>query len=202
MTTVTKYTTPHAAGDTAHTRATLHQTVRGGTYQEALRFVLAADPELATAYAVPAPRSRGRAPAPGPVQAPGKPKPVADDGDSQEGVRDLLAKALADGQTDALPGTLGELAAEAKKLVDGGLKPELAAAWVIKMWPEKAEAAGKELGDMKAEAPAHAQGAGAVVHARAERLTEAHQGVSYQEAVHRVLEADTALKAAYTGVRS
>ena len=55
MTTIlSKYTTPSAAGAEVHARAERHMSTKGGTYQEAVHVVLAADPELATAYAQPA----------------------------------------------------------------------------------------------------------------------------------------------------
>ena len=54
MTASTKYTTTAAAGAEVHTRAERHMSTKGGTYQEAVHAVLAADPELARAYAQPA----------------------------------------------------------------------------------------------------------------------------------------------------
>jgi hypothetical protein len=56
MTIVTKYTNTGAASAEVHTRAERHMSTKGGTYQEAVRIVLKADPELATAYAQPASR--------------------------------------------------------------------------------------------------------------------------------------------------
>ena len=56
MTIVTKYTNTGAAGTEVHTRAEHHMSTKGGTYQEAVHVVLAADPELARAYAQPASR--------------------------------------------------------------------------------------------------------------------------------------------------
>ena len=54
MTTVTKYTNTAAAGAEVHARAEAHMSTKGGTYQEAVHAVLAADPELRLAYAAPA----------------------------------------------------------------------------------------------------------------------------------------------------
>ena len=71
MTTVTKYTTPAAAGAEVNTRAERHMSTKGGTYQEAVRIVLKADPELARAYAQPASRVATMATKPAvPVPAP------------------------------------------------------------------------------------------------------------------------------------
>jgi hypothetical protein len=56
MTTVLKYAAPTAAGAEVHARAERHVAANGGTYQDAVRAVLKADPELATAYAQPASR--------------------------------------------------------------------------------------------------------------------------------------------------
>jgi hypothetical protein len=56
MTTVTKFTTPAAAGGEVHARAERHMSTKGGTYEDAVHAVLAADPELAQAYAQPASR--------------------------------------------------------------------------------------------------------------------------------------------------
>ena len=69
MTTVTKYTNPAEAGTEVHTRAERHLSIKGGTYEDAVRVVLAADPELAEAYAQPAPAEKRSQPA----------VPVADD---------------------------------------------------------------------------------------------------------------------------
>ncbi len=54
MTTLSKYTTSAAAGTEVHTRAERHMSAKGGTYREAIRAVLAADKQLAEAYAQPA----------------------------------------------------------------------------------------------------------------------------------------------------
>jgi hypothetical protein len=54
--TTAKFTTPSAAGAEVHARAERHMSAKGGTYQQAVRVVLAADPELARAYAQPAAR--------------------------------------------------------------------------------------------------------------------------------------------------
>ena len=54
MTTVTKFTTTAAAGTEVHARAERHMSAKGGTYREAIRAVLAADKQLAEAYAQPA----------------------------------------------------------------------------------------------------------------------------------------------------
>jgi predicted component of type VI protein secretion system len=56
MTTVTKFTTPAAAGAEVHARAERHMSAKGGAYQEAVHAVLAADKQLAEAYAQPATR--------------------------------------------------------------------------------------------------------------------------------------------------
>jgi hypothetical protein len=71
MTTVTKYTNTAGAGNEVHTRAERHMSTKGGTYQEAVRIVLEADPELAAAYAQPAARVATMATKPAvPVPAP------------------------------------------------------------------------------------------------------------------------------------
>ena len=54
MTTVTKYTTSTAAGAEIDRRAERHMSTKGGTYQEAVHAVLAADKQLAEAYGQPA----------------------------------------------------------------------------------------------------------------------------------------------------
>jgi hypothetical protein len=54
MTTVTKYTDTGSAGAEVHTRAERHMSTKGGTYQDAVHAVLAADKQLAEAYAQPA----------------------------------------------------------------------------------------------------------------------------------------------------
>ena len=56
MTTISKYTNTAAAGAEVHTRAERHMSTKGGTYQEAVHAVLAADKQLAEAYAQPASR--------------------------------------------------------------------------------------------------------------------------------------------------
>ena len=53
MTTVTNYINTAAAGAEVHTRAERHMSTKGGTYQEAVHAVLAADKQLAEAYAQP-----------------------------------------------------------------------------------------------------------------------------------------------------
>ena len=71
MTTISKYTNTAAAGNEVHTRAERHMSTKGGTYQEAAHVVLAADPELAQAYAQPASRVAAAATKPAvPVAAP------------------------------------------------------------------------------------------------------------------------------------
>jgi predicted secreted protein len=71
MTTVTKYTNAAAAGTEVHTRAERHMSTKGGTYQEAVHAVLAADKQLAEAYAQPASRLTATATKPAvPVPAP------------------------------------------------------------------------------------------------------------------------------------
>lgn len=67
---IVKFTTT-TAGAEVHTRAERHMSTTGGTYQEAVHAVLAADPELATAYAQPASRVATMATKPAvPVPAP------------------------------------------------------------------------------------------------------------------------------------
>jgi hypothetical protein len=63
MTTVTKFTTPTAAGAEVHARAValVSQT---HSYKDALRVVLDADPELAKAYAEPSKKPQGKTPTP------------------------------------------------------------------------------------------------------------------------------------------
>ncbi len=71
MTTISKYTNTAAAGTEVDTRAEHHMATKGGTYHDAVRVVLAADPELAQAYAQPAARVTTMATKPaGPVSAP------------------------------------------------------------------------------------------------------------------------------------
>lgn len=69
MTTVTKYTTTGAAGAEVHARAERHMSTNGGTYADAVHAVLAADKQLAEAYAQPASRvtSTPAVPVPAPV---------------------------------------------------------------------------------------------------------------------------------------
>jgi hypothetical protein len=73
MTTISKFTTPSAAGDEVDRRAELHMAAHGCGYREAWHATLAADPELTRVYAMPSSRVnpkplRPRPPAPAPVQ--------------------------------------------------------------------------------------------------------------------------------------
>jgi hypothetical protein len=71
MTTISKFTPPAAASTEVHIRAERHMSAKGGSYQEAARAVLAADKQLAEAYAQPAPRVAAMATKPAvPVPAP------------------------------------------------------------------------------------------------------------------------------------
>jgi hypothetical protein len=70
MTTVSKFTTPAAAGGEVHARAERYVSAHGGTYADAMHVVPKADPELATAYAQPAAGVTARPPVPVPAAVP------------------------------------------------------------------------------------------------------------------------------------
>jgi len=203
MTTVTKYTTPNAAGAEVNARAERHMATNGGSYQDAVHTVLTADPELARAYAQPASRVATMATTPA--------VPVTG-GDERE-VLDWLTRALKDNMARGLPGEIGELAREADQFKRLGMGLEEAARRAMDGNPHLVTAAKLWLADMRRNAPgkvplpadkanALAQGKspGETVHLRAQALTETNAEVSYAEAVHRVLNQDPALKAAYAGV--
>jgi hypothetical protein len=70
MTTISKFTTPSDAGAEVHARAERHMSSHGGTYPDAVHVVLAADKQLAEAYAQPAARVTATPTVPVPVAVP------------------------------------------------------------------------------------------------------------------------------------
>ncbi|MBA2594127.1 MAG: hypothetical protein M3495_08455 [Pseudomonadota bacterium] len=201
MTTVTKYTTPHAAGAEVNARAERHMGTKGGSYQDAVHAVLTADPDLARAYAQPASRVTTMATKPA-VPVPAVPVTSSDERE----ILDWLMRALKDNMAGGLPGEIGGLAREADQFKRLGLGIEEAARRAMDGNPHLVTAAKLWLADIRRNAPgkanALAQGKtpGETVHLRAQALTETHAELSYAEAVHRVLNQDPALKAAYARV--
>lgn len=133
-------------------------------------------------------------------------------GSEEREILDWVLRALKDDMADALPGALGSLGLEAAKFKKIGMPTEEAARRAMDGNPHLVTAAKLLLADIRQNAPkneplpgggdkanALAQ-PGETVHRRAQALTETHAGLSYTEAVHRVLNQDPALKAAYAGV--
>jgi hypothetical protein len=138
-----KYAAPTAAGAEVHARAERHVAANGGTYQDAVRAVLKADPELATAYAQPASRMATMATKPA--------VPVA--GGEEREILDWLLRALKDDMTGALPGALGLLGIEADKLKRIGMPIEEAARRAMDSNPHLGSMAKLLIGDARRNAP-------------------------------------------------
>ncbi|MGH8569566.1 MAG: hypothetical protein ACREX9_19095 [Gammaproteobacteria bacterium] len=126
-------------------------------------------------------------------------------------ILDWVVRALKDTMAGGLPGEIGELARMADQFKRLGMGIEEAARRAMDGNPHLVTAAKLWLADMRRNAPgkvpddkanALAQGKtpGETVDLRAQVLTETHAELSYAEAMHRVLNQDPALKAAYAGV--
>ena len=201
MTTVSKFTTPSAAGAEVHARAERHMSAKGGTYQDAVHAVLAADKQLAEAYGQPASQVTTMAITPA--------VPVTG-GDEAE-IVDWILRSVRDGHPGALPGALGQLSIEADTFAKLGMPVEEAAARAMDGNPALVAMAKLLLADIRRNAPGStdkappaelAQGTpGEIAHSRAQALTAKHPRLSYGAALHQVLDHDPGLKARYAGVQ-
>lgn len=200
---VITYTTRNAAGVEVNARAERHMAMKGGSYQDVVHAVLAADKQLAEAYAQPAARVTTMATKPA--------VPVASS-DERE-ILDWVVRALKDNMAGALPGEIGELARMADQFKRLGMGIEQAARRAMDGNPHLVTAAKLWLADMRRNAPgkvpvpadkanalAEGKTPGETVDLRAQALTDTHAELSYAEAMHRVLNQGPALKAAYAGV--
>ena len=193
MTTVTKYTTPGAAGAEVDRRAERHMAEHGCGYREAWHAILAADPELAQAYAMPA-GAGAKKPTPA--------VPVTG-GDERE-IADWITRALKDNMVGSLPGALGSLIGEADTFVKTGLPFGEAVKRAMDLNPGLVTQATLELIDLRRNAPAPAgetaaaQSPGDTVHLRARALMDKDENLSYGAALHLVFDADPELKINYS----
>ena len=195
MTTVTKYTTSTAAGSEIDRRAERHMAEHGCGYREAWHAVLAADPELAQAYAMPTAT----------VTKPKPAVPVAADDEAE--ILDWVLRAVWDGHPGALPGALGQLSIEADTFARLGMPIEEAARRAMDGNPHLVVAAKLLITDLRRNSPSNtpvadgetaaAQTPGDVAHLRAVALTDKHLHLSYDAALHQVLDDDETLKANY-----
>ncbi|MGH8479173.1 MAG: hypothetical protein ACREXK_06295 [Gammaproteobacteria bacterium] len=213
MTTVTKYTKTTAAGAEVNARAERHMAAKGGSYRDAVHAVLAADRELKAAYAQPAARVADKPLWSGAAARMAVTPAVPVTAAEAREIYDWVLRALKGGMADALPGAPGELARTADQFRRLGMSLEEAARRAVDGNPHLVTAAKLWLEDLRRNAPGNvplpadeanalAQGKtpGETVHLRVEALTAAHGELSYAEAMHRVLNQDPALKAAYAGV--
>jgi hypothetical protein len=207
MTTVSKFTTPSAAGAEVSRRAEAHMSEHQGvSYQEAMAVVLKADKELAKAYGQPAPRARRQTMAVTPAVTP------ADEAE----ILEWILRQLKDEHAGALPGDLGKLGLEADRFAKTGMPIEEAAKRAMSTFPHLVAGSKMLIDDIRRNRPENkpvADGetglaqdkpgnpAGFVVHARAEALMQKHPELDYREAVGAVLSEDRELKCAYAGVR-
>jgi hypothetical protein len=207
MTAVSKFTTPAAAGAEVSRRAARHMAETGCAYQEAMHVVLAADKQLAEAYAAPATRVRRMATT-DPRSQPAVPVSAADEAE----VRDWMLRALQDGKAGSLPGALGQLSIEAARFKREGMTAEEAISRAMGLFPHLVAQSKALLTDLRRNAPENkpaADGltglaqdkpgnpAGFAVHARAMSLMAEYPQMDYREAVGAVLSEDPALKTAY-----
>jgi hypothetical protein len=211
MTTVSKYSTPSAAGAEVSRRAEAHMSEHQGvSYQEAMAVVLKADKELAKAYGQPAPRARRQTMAVIPAVTP------ADEAE----ILEWILRQLKDEHAGALPGDLGKLGMEADRFAKTGMPIAEAAKRAMGLFPHlvagskmliddirrnrpevKPVADGETLAQDKPEPKPPGNPAGFVVHARAEALMQKHSELDYREAIGAVLSEDRELKVRYAGVR-
>jgi hypothetical protein len=207
MATVSKYSTPIAAGDEVHRRAAGHVSAHGGAYQNAVHAVLAADPGLAQAYAQSAARVSTMATKPADTRS--QPAVPVTTGEEPE-IQEWLLRALKDGKAGSLPGALGALALEADQFAKIGMPIEAAARRAMDSHPHLVIMAKLLLADARRNAPDNtpvpsdkatglAQGmpAGDIVHNRVQALVAEHPSLDYHEAMGAVFAPDPALKAAY-----
>ena len=192
MTTTLQYTTSTAAGAEIDRRCERYMAERGCGYKEARHAILAADTELARAYAMPA----------GAATSPKAGVPVA--ADDEREILDWVLRAVRDGHPGALPGALGQLSIEADTFAKIGMPVEEAARRAMDSHPHLLAMAKLLLADVRRNAPDKpvpadeaAQTPGDVLHNRAQALTDKHPDLSYSAALHQVLNGDPALKISY-----
>jgi hypothetical protein len=148
VTTVTKYTYTAAGAEVAR-RAEAHMAQHQGVgYQEALHAVLAADKQLAEAYAAPASRV-ARMGATDPRSQPAVPVTSADERE----ILDWIMRALRDGKAGSLPGALGELSIEAARFMKVGMPPEEAARRAVGLFPHLVTLSKLLLADVRRNRP-------------------------------------------------
>jgi hypothetical protein len=208
MTTAQKYASPTAAGAEIDRRAERYMAEHKTGYTEAWHAILAADKELAQAYAAPATRVRRMA---DPRSAPAVPVT----GREEQEIQEWITRALNDNMAGWLPGALGQLSIEADKYKKIGMPVEEAAKRAMGEYPSLVAMAKLLLADVRRNRPENkpvADGetlaqdkpgnpAGFVVHARAEALMQKHPELDYRSAVGAVLSEDLELKRAYAGVQ-
>ena len=181
MTTTVKFTNSTAAGAEIDRRAERHMAEHGCGYREAWHAVLAADPELARAYAMPA------------ATATKKPTPaVPVTADDEQEILDWVLRAVRDGHPGALPGALGQLSIEADTFAKLGMPIEEAARRAMDGNPHLVAMAKLLLADVRRNAPGSADKApppelaqgtpGEIAHSRAQALTDKHPHLSYDAA--------------------
>jgi hypothetical protein len=213
MTTVTKFTTPGAAGAEVSRRTEAHMAQHQGVgYQEALHDVLAADPELAQAYGQPTTRVARMAT----TDKRSAPAIPITSGEEAE-IREWVTRAVRDDVAGMLPGELGKLALEAARFKKAGMPVEEATQRAMGLFPSLVALSKLLLADIRRNRPevepvadgetGLAQGkpepkppgnpAGFAVHARAEALMQEHPELDYREAVGAALSEDPQLKLDY-----
>jgi hypothetical protein len=200
MTTVSRFTTPGAAGAEVSRRAEAHMSEHQGvSYQEAMAVVLKADKELAKAYGQPAPRM-ARMAATDPRSQPAVPVSSADERE----IFDWVTRAVRDGMAASLPGALGELSIEADRFKKEGMTAEEAISRAMGLFPHLVAQSKALLTDLRRNDPKNTtavglaqRNAGYVVHARAMSLMAEHPHMDYREAIGAALSEDPALKTAY-----
>ena len=206
---MTTIQTTTGAGDEVHARAERCAAAHSCSYREGVIATLAADKQLAEAYAQPAVRVTAMATKPAEKRS--QPAVPVAAGEERE-IREWLLRALRDNMEGALPGALGSLALEAAGFKRIGMPIEEAARRAMDGNPHLVTMAKLLLGDVRRNAPENkpvpadkaaaaglAQGmpAGETVHSRAQALTEKTPSLTYKQAVHQVLNDDPALKINY-----
>ena len=170
MTTTVKFTNTAAAGAEIDRRAERHMAEHGCGYREAWHAVLAADPELARAYAMPTAT----------VTKPKPAVPVAADDEAE--ILDWVLRSVRDGHPGALPGALGQLSIEADTFAKLGMPVEEAARRAMDGNPHLVTMAKLLLADLRRNAPGSADQAaaaelaqgtpGEIAHSRAQALVD------------------------------
>jgi hypothetical protein len=200
MTTVTKYTTPTAAGAEIDRRAERYMAEHKTGYTEAWHAIIAADKQLAEAYAQPAAR-RVRMATTDPRSQPAVPVSPAEERE----VLDWVLRALQDGKAGVLPGALGQLSIEAARFKKTGMPVEEAAKRAMDLFPHLVARSKTVIDDLRRNAPTAELSQGRpdyVVHLRAQEKMKQHPELDYRMAVGAVLSEDRELKVAYAGVKS